>query len=300
MKIMVGVAVGRSYEPDFIHMLYNGLLKMPNVTFYPKVGDALIERSRSVIATYFLEQTDCDILLTMDTDTLMYVDDSVKLCEQAADYDMVAAMYVTRNRDRCAPASFLGREPIVFANDHTPVEIVWAATGALATHRRVFEQLLAKDAEGFWRDEYPNRPMFPLTHKQSSGLRCHPFYETFCIPNPDDPTPEPEKDWIWLSEDYAMCERAKQVGFKVYLNPAVRTSHLGTWAYRLEDMAQKPFPEQEIRLTRFPGVIPKYRAEFDDTGIPGPVEVTEAPSHDMREQRIVEHVAQQMAEEVPV
>jgi hypothetical protein len=58
---------------------------------------------------------------------------------------------------------------------------------------------------------------------------------------------------VYLSEDFAFCQRAIDAGFQPHINPAIRIYHYGTHAFRLEDMAQKPIPEQEMRLTHMGG-----------------------------------------------
>lgn len=237
-KVYLGVSVGRFYEPDFVHCLL-ALLAHANVTFQPVVGDALIERSRARAATRFLEQSDADVFLTIDTDIVFRAEDALAICDQAMAYDMVAGAYWTRSRSQCIPSShFRLNEPVEFGSDPAPVPIVWAATGFLATHRRVLERLA-------------QRPDMPVCHA-SGRMRHRPFYLPFVAPNDDG-------EDILLSEDWAFCERARQEGFTVHLNPAVRLLHLGLHPFRGEDAAQAPLPEQPFRVTRIGGAA--YRTE---------------------------------------
>ena len=49
-----------------------------------------------------------------------------------------------------------------------------------------------------------------------------------------------EGDSEELSEDYSFCERARQVGYKIWLDPTVRTCHWGVYGYDLSDICRKP------------------------------------------------------------
>jgi hypothetical protein len=229
MKVYVGSAIWRSVEAEH-HKALIPLLRQPNVQYAPQVGDALMERTRSISATYFLRHTDADVHLSIDSDIVGFtVEDTLRMCELAEQYDVVGANYIGRSRDRPQPfvQQFIG-EPIVYAFDHTPVPVKWLATGFLAIHRRVFEKL----AEGL-----------TLLHA-SKPFAFYNFYGT--CEYEDDELGEP----ILLSEDYAICHRAREAGFGIYVDPAVRVGHMGTYTYRLEDMAQKPLEPQPVQITR--------------------------------------------------
>ena len=206
------------------------LLRMPNVEYAPMTGDALVERARSISATYFLRKSDADVHLSIDSDiTDFRVEDVLKICEQAASHDIVAAVYITRAAKRTFPATFFQDGlRVEMAFDPTPVPVQWAATGFLAVHRRVFERL-TKD--------------LPLLHKGDGDRAFYPFYLPLVY---DDPDAGP----ILLSEDYAFCERAKQAGFGVWINPAVRLGHIGQYVYRLENMLQEELEPHPMVVTR--------------------------------------------------
>lgn len=229
MKVFVGSAIWRSVEAEHMKSLVS-LLRHPGVMYGPQVGDALVERARGINATYFLRETDADVHLSIDSDIVGFtVEDTMKLCEAAMTHDIVGASYIGRSREKpnCYTVQELG-QPVTYAFDHTPVAVKWAATGFLAVHRRVFEKL----AESL-----------TLLHARQPWA----FYNFYA---PSEYEDEELGEPILLSEDYAFCQRAKEAGFGVYIDPAVRIGHMGTYTYRLEDMAQKPLDPQPLRLTR--------------------------------------------------
>lgn len=242
LRVCVGVSAGRVYDFEAMHCLFR-LLRFPNLLYLPRGNDALIERSRSWIATYFLEQTDAPVLVTFDTDIVFEPEDVLTIARQAHDLQaIVGGVYVTRNRQRCIPTSFFhADQPIEFAGDPTPRLVRWLATGFMAVPRVVFQTLATQ-------------PDMPVCHPDEPTLRLRPFYLPFVV---DDDVGRP----IFLSEDWALCERAAQHGIKCYVNPAVRLIHLGEHGFRLEDMAQPPLPTTPVVITRIGGADARYRID---------------------------------------
>ena len=195
-------------------------------------GDALVERARSTVATQFLASQD-DVLLTIDSDILFDPEDAYTICRQAYDLRaIVAGVYSTRSWAKGAPSSLLNETPVVFDTDPTPVEVRWAASGFMAIHRSVFEVMAAR------------RPDMRMCHQgQGAAFQFMPFYHTRFADGPDG-------ERILLSEDFSLCENARELGISTYVNPAVRLGHVGTMVYRLEHMGWKEPPVMPMRLTR--------------------------------------------------
>ncbi len=235
MKVFIGNAIWREVDAEHafamrmlcIEMLVRKIPWMDGSS----LGDALVSRARSVIASNFL-RSDADVLLSIDTDIEFQAEDAVQICEQAMTHDIVAGLYVSRGRgQRCKPTShWLAGQEVRFGvgehRDPTPVEILWAAGGFVAIHRRVFERL-AQD--------------LPVCHPNDKHLRHIPFYDPFPV--------DTSMGVIELSEDYAICERARNVGIKTYLNPAVRLAHWGVEPHRVEDMFVPEPPLMDVWLT---------------------------------------------------
>lgn len=229
MRICVAPSVWRDQKVEHVACLVE-LLRRPEVAQYvPFQGDALVERARSRAATHFLEKTDADVLLTIDSDIVFRVEDALTVCEQAVEHGIVSAIYATRSASSPQTASFLGLEEVFFTNDPTPVPIRWAAAGFMAIHRRVVEALA-------------KRPDMAKCHA-NFPWGFHPFYLAMVVD-------EPGLGRILLGEDYSFCERAREEGFQTYINPACRLGHIGDYTYRLEDMLRTPTPTQAMKIQR--------------------------------------------------
>ena len=215
--------------------------------YFPQTGDALVERARGISATYFLKHTDADVFLSIDSDIVDFSPFAIdELVEQAVTHDIVAGIYLCKSVSRTKPSSlFLDNTSIEFGQDSTPVEIQWGATGMLAVHRRVFEKM----AEGM-----------DLLHEKEDTRAFYPFFQSMIV--------DSDEGKILLSEDYAFCERARELGFKIYANPSVRMGHMGPYVYRLEDMATSQLKPQALKISRSG---PYWRIESE-----GEVETPEA------------------------
>ena len=230
MKVVIGSCIWRQVEARHVVSLVN-VLREPGFAYAPQVGDALIERARSMSATFFLNQTDADIHLSIDSDIADFsVDDVRKVCEQAMTHDIVCALYVTRPGNAPAtPTSMIAAgEDVLMGTDTDQLSpLRWGATGFMATHRRVFERLSKE---------------LPLLNKSKGDRAFWPFYQTMIV--------EHDGEDILLSEDYAFCERATRAGFGVWFNPGVRVRHIGQYPYRMEDMGMEVIPPQPLIIRR--------------------------------------------------
>ncbi|MHC4867016.1 MAG: class I SAM-dependent methyltransferase, partial [Planctomycetota bacterium] len=191
-------------------------------------GDALISRSRSIVASSFL-RSDCDVLLIIDSDMFFRPDDAISLCEKAMELDFIGAMYVTR-AENPQPAMMLPDDkPVIFGPNEKPVEVPFISTGFMAVTKKVFARL---------SDD------LPLCHKSwiDRGHRTAfwPFYQPFWV------------DWpgvdgnVYLSEDWALCQRVKDAGMKVWLDPSIRLGHQAATLRTMEDLIRKARPVPQV------------------------------------------------------
>ena len=209
-------------------------------------GDALVSRSRSIVASSFL-RSKADVLLTIDSDIWFRAADAIKLCEEALEYDFIAGLYLTRGLKKQSALLLPLDVPVVFQDDSKPVEVRYLSTGFMAVSRKGMEKTL-------------EHSQLPHCHKGMTHLNADtsfwPLYMPFCI---SDDGPE---ETLYLSEDWAFCERAKRAGFKMWLDPSIRLGHVGREMYTLEDLMRtmKPSP-QPLKLVQKEGQLVVYAAE---------------------------------------
>lgn len=223
-KLYIGRSVWRQEETQHVKCMIDLVryLDANKIDFIDGTvpGDALISRSRSIVASCFL-RSDADVLIQIDTDIVFKPEDVVRIAHEAERHGVACGLYMTRNI-ATQPAALLPDSEITFAPGRPPVEVPFGSTGFMAIHRRVFKRL-AED--------------LPLCHQtwESNGqsIAFWPFYMPYVIEWPVD-------GYMYLSEDWAFCQRAKDAGFKVFLDPSIRLGHVGSYTYTLEDLARPP------------------------------------------------------------
>ncbi len=234
MKIFLGNIVGRTEEVGFSQSMRELVLELTKrgieFTDGTVVGDALVSRARSMVATQFL-RSDADVMMSIDSDIWFRPQDVIKLCEEAMTHDLIAALYMTRNL-ATQPAVMLPEDTdVVFAADSAPVEVPFVATGFMAAHRRVFEKL-SKD--------------LPLCHKDWTNWGQDTSFWPFYMPMPI----EWGNEVMYGSEDWAFCHRAREAGFGIWLDPSIRLGHMGQVMFTLEDIIRPPRPAAQPLILR--------------------------------------------------
>ena len=100
-SVKVGVCAHRGLKLSVFKSLWE-LCKCPGIkiSILPMDGDALISRSRSIVATHFLEKCTEDLLMFIDDDVVITPFDATKIMYLAHEkkLDIVGAAYVTKSK----------------------------------------------------------------------------------------------------------------------------------------------------------------------------------------------------------
>lgn len=230
MHIFVGSAIWREQSAENVNALIRLFrvcdargIQISNCAI---VGDGLVSRARSVVASEFLHST-ADVLLTIDADIIFDPEDAISICEKARSHYIVGGLYMKRS-DPTAPAGTLPDEDFIMADGFPLVPVRWLNSGFMAVDRIVLEHLCNS---------------LPLC-AQASEQSFWPFYQPMIVS--DD-----KNGFLYLSEDWSFCERANIKSYRCYLDPTVRLGHLAQVELRVEDMLRtKRPPEQPLRLRR--------------------------------------------------
>ena len=180
----------------------------PGWSLLIECGDALISRSRSIAVSRWLrELPDEDSFLMVDDDFLFTAEDADAVVNLAIDKQGISAGVVPlRSGDFTTIVPLGGRmsEEPWLDPEYPPTEIKWAG-GFLAYHRSVFEKMTFT---------------LPLLHKGEPTL---PSFWPFFMPTIYD---NGGGRGIYLSEDYAMHQRARDLGFTVWVQPKAQIGHV--------------------------------------------------------------------------
>lgn len=177
-------------------------------------GDALISRVRSIAVSNWIRNSDTPVFLMVDDDIEFNVEDAKHVADLALERGIACGAYAKHDASGLAVRG-KGIDDITFGPNAQPIEIEYASTGFLACRRDVIEALIAT---------------VPLCH----GNTDWPFWPIF------QPIVQPFADhYEYLSEDWAMCQRAMQLGYKIWLDPSVILTHYGQVGYTIYDIAAK-------------------------------------------------------------
>lgn len=209
------------------------------IVWKPRFGDASVTRARSVLATLFLkDEPNADVFVMIDDDIIFYPQDLWRIVEGARrTKGIYSGVYVTHSEEPFLASRLLPGTPNPkFDGTEEPLEIEYAAAGFTAIHRDVLEAVRDgeyQDADGTHRMHFCQRG--------SEKSQFYPFFDTMTVE-------EAPGIFAWLSEDYAFCERARQLGYKVWLDPKIRLEHITSVGLTVDHMYKTNAGTAELRL----------------------------------------------------
>ena len=191
-------------------------------------GYAQIDVARNEIASKamldgFLET------IWIDSDIGFHPDAVEKL--RAHDLPLVCGIYAKKGQREFACKVVPGTQKMLFGRNGGLHEVWYAATGFFLVRRQVYLDIQFK----------LNLPLC----NESFGGAVIPYFM---------PMTRPHNGGSWyLGEDYAFCERTRQVGYKIFADTTIRLWHIGNYRFGWEDAGRDP--------PRFAD----YTYHFDDT-----------------------------------
>ncbi len=185
-------------------------LKARNYNFAWRVkGGGGYARTRNVLAYDFLKEKKAPYMIILDRDIKFTRWDIDKLLEDMKEgYHLIGGCYPIKDGTRLATCGYVNVDGGIN-------EVEWLATGFGAISRELLEKMvdelkLPLLQEGEWSESYP-------------------FFE-------DHAAKDKNGRWMFLSEDYAFCEKARKVGVKPYLDTKIQVGHIGNKLYTVKDV----------------------------------------------------------------
>lgn len=213
-------------------------------------GDALICRNRSIAATSFMEAGKSDYMIFLDSD-IVFKPEHLKLLHEnlKAGHHIIGGMYPTRSGTDNSSYFFKGIAP----NELGIHEIQFLSTGFMGISRYA----LYKIANEY---QYPGGVKMPLLHANTPGFRSYPFFEARW--GKVDPPDQDGCPYIWFSEDWDFCEKARAVGLKIYGDTRIQLGHVGSRVVTFNDVLAYKTKKAELERQ----VAEKKEAQQRDRG----------------------------------
>lgn len=228
MTVFVGPSIWRELNVVTATRLMVAMANAPEgeqTIWAPLWNDALIGRSRSLMCTHFLE-SDADVMVIVDDDIVFQPEDFWKIVEGARECrGIYGGAYVTRSTSPHISSRFWPNTEVKWAPGplRRPIDLQYLATGFFAIHRDLLESMIDHeftDADG----------THTMTECELGADRPFwPFFSTF-------PAIEADGRRHFLSEDWAFCNRAQQLGAKVQCDQSIILEHLGIYPYTVADL----------------------------------------------------------------
>lgn len=177
-------------------------------------NESLIQRARNYLCGQFLSQEQNTHLLFIDADIQFNAEDVVKMIE--ADVDLIGGVYPKKKlhwerftKPDCM-ASMLDYvvtpldEGKPIQDMYKPQPVKYVGTGLMLISRKVLETMQKENPDDWF---------------YADGVKYYKFFD--CV----------LKDSIYLSEDYYICDKWRQLGGTVYAAYWTRCVHWGTFGF---------------------------------------------------------------------
>jgi hypothetical protein len=198
-------------------------------------NESLVTRARNELVKYFM-MTDCTHLFFIDADIVFSADDVLRILlhdkdvvvgayplkrvawenidtTSSPDVDTIKRMatdYVINIKFTTEEQHLTKQVPVVDGL----VEVHDAGTGFMCIKRHVIEKMI----EAYPESHYSKEPKHVM-HDGDDGTRWA-LFDTMI-----------DEDNRYLSEDYTFCRRWQKLGGKIWLDPAIQLSHVGTFTF---------------------------------------------------------------------
>ena len=207
VNVLIGTpAYAGMVHVDFVSTLLGFTRARIPFTLLTIGNESLITRARNAIAAAFLERTEFTHLLFLDGDVSFGSEDFRRLL--AYGKDVVGAPVALKSRRPDGSMIFnvgrsLGEEGSLIVTEHV-------GTAVLLLSRRAVSAL-ASEAQ---REGYVYEG---VSVRGESNAKIH--YDIFRVG---------VVDGHYLSEDFWACRSLRRLGFQIYVDPTVVTTHIGT------------------------------------------------------------------------
>ena len=173
------------------------------ITLVHLSGCSIITKARNKLVANFMD-SECTDLLFVDADVVINADAVTRLLALSTDRDIVAGTYPRRATDAKFFLDFhLDEHNQLEFDENGLMRVESVATGFMLIRRHVLEHLIEAHPEWEYKGD-------------GDGDVEYAVFDFAIV------------DGNYIGEDYLFCRRAREAGFKVYLDPMISLPHIGT------------------------------------------------------------------------
>lgn len=227
-KVFIALPIYGSIDPYFfqsmLKLVQEVQIKGLHGAVRPHIGDSAVGRARNSLTREFLE-SDCTHLLFIDCDLLFSTDHIKRIMSH--DDPIVGGLYCKKQEGPVQLVLNGSLTPTQERPDHL-LEVRYIGTGFLRIAREVFEKMI---------ERYGEELRYQCDHDRN--ITEYDFWQMGVYKYPDGTR-------RWLSEDWYFCQRALDLGYKVYADLGVTLKHSGGALFPLSYQEKQLFGKQPI------------------------------------------------------
>jgi len=182
--------------------------------FLTIANESLVTKARSRISNFFINSTEYEKILFIDSDIGFFEEDALKLI--LSDKNITCGAYPMKGLPLRYNYNII--EPPV--TEDGLIQIASIGFGFCCIKRQVFV-----DIQKVYGEELKYYPPLNNSTRPPSEKEYHNSYHYFL---------ELKKDMCFLPEDFSFFERATNVGHKSWLDPTIQLCHVGSHVYQKE------------------------------------------------------------------
>ena len=211
-KLMIGLPaydhkVGLKMAISLMRLAQNVVEHGITIQISSICGCSVVTRARNMIAHEFLK-SDCDSLLFIDADMTFEPESVLRLLAWNQKRPIVAGAYEARKEGKVYILSLEGDADNIEMDGYGLVRARRVATGFMMIQKQVFQKLAEMHPEWRHKDNVdPNETLYS-------------FFDFLCTPEG------------YIGEDFLFCDRAKEAGFSVWLDPTIKLGHMGIHEFK--------------------------------------------------------------------
>lgn len=236
-KVFVSVPIMDKPETKFIISLYSAILssRFHKIRIYTTEQDSLISRVRNAhISAFYDEYKDFDYFVSFDSDICLINsvrDNNIFDRLIAHDLDFVGGLYALKKSSEIKCSSIMEDGASLPPFNSGLKQVRWLSSGCWCIKRSAIAKMVSAYPELQYEGD-----------DNMAGKKMYGLYMPFIFESkPNEFSTESKPFRKYLSEDWAMTQRWRNIGGKIYADTSIILEHIGRASYPLytpEDVAK--------------------------------------------------------------
>ena len=227
-NVFVSVPIHGQPELRMIQTLYSSCLSSKNhIRLYYNENDSLISRVRNVhLSAFYYDYTDCEYFVSLDSDLEIincYSSNNIFDKLISHNLDFVGGLYSLKKPGSIKSSSIPVNSKKEIKYDSGLVDMRWLSSGCWCIKRAAVKRLF---------DAYPE--LGYEGDDNAAGKKIHGVYIPMIYTLKPTEFPELQVEGRkYLSEDWSMCQRWRDIGGKIFADTSIVLKHIGKIDYSL-------------------------------------------------------------------